>query len=135
MLSQTVSAQSSRLTARIHDSVTRCVLAACAGLKKAEIAHSRTSPNNARMCAKFLELEDSRLVNMPTFSRSLVSRIKSRLRPLLLPRRFHAFGVGMPKTGTHSLAAVFERYRALHEPERIHFMQLIMARTNGEWSD
>lgn len=33
----------------------------------------------------------------------------------------------MPKTGTHSLAAVFERYRVWHEPERIRFMELMIA--------
>jgi hypothetical protein len=39
------------------------------------------------------------------------------IRPRLTPRRFHAFGIGAPKTGTHSLAGLFSRYRAAHEPE------------------
>jgi hypothetical protein len=72
---------------------------------------------------------------MLSFKQDLTARVKSWLRPYLQPRRFHAYGVGMPKTGTHSLAAVFERYRVWHEPERIHFMELIMARTKGEISE
>ena len=51
--------------------------------------------------------------------------------PYLRPRRFHAFGVGAPKSGTHSLASVFGRYRRRHEPERERFMQIIMARADG----
>lgn len=41
----------------------------------------------------------------------------------------------MPKTGTHSLAAVFNRYRAWHEPAIEQFMQIIMARANEGLSD
>jgi hypothetical protein len=41
----------------------------------------------------------------------------------------------MAKTGTHSLAGVFSRYRAWHEPELEHFQQIIMARANGDLSD
>jgi len=33
------------------------------------------------------------------------------------PRRFHVFGVGLPKSGTHSIARLFGiRYRSDHEP-------------------
>jgi hypothetical protein len=39
------------------------------------------------------------------------------IRPRLVARRFHAFGVGCPKTGTHSLVGLLGRYRAAHEPE------------------
>jgi hypothetical protein len=72
---------------------------------------------------------------MLPIQQQVVARIKDWLRPHLLPRRFHAFGVGMPKTGTHSLAAVFARYRALHEPDRRDFMRIIMERAKGELSD
>jgi hypothetical protein len=66
---------------------------------------------------------------------NLLSSVRDWLRPHVRPRRFHAFGVGMPKTGTHSLAGVFSRYRAWHEPERQHVMQIIMARANGDLAD
>jgi hypothetical protein len=72
---------------------------------------------------------------MLTLEQDVTSRIKDWLRPHLRPRRFHAFGVGGPKTGTHSLAGVFCRYRSWHEPMAEHFMQLIMARTDGDLSD
>lgn len=72
---------------------------------------------------------------MLAIKRDVVSRVRDWLRPHVRPRRFHAFGVGMPKTGTHSLAAVFSRYRAWHEPEMERFMQIIKARADGELSD
>lgn len=38
-------------------------------------------------------------------------------RPSILPRRFHAYGVGTAKSGTTSLAAIFQpHYRSRHEP-------------------
>jgi hypothetical protein len=41
-------------------------------------------------------------------------------------RRFQAFGVGTAKSGTHSLAALFEReYRSTHEPESPELIGLI----------
>lgn len=55
--------------------------------------------------------------------------------PVLRPRRFHAFGVGMPKSGTHSLEAVFGGYRAWHEPRMAQFMQIARQRTEGELTD
>lgn len=72
---------------------------------------------------------------MLSLDQDAASRVKDWLRPHLRPRRFHAFGVGMPKTGTTSLAGVFSRYRAAHEPEREHYMRLIKARAIGELSD
>jgi hypothetical protein len=47
----------------------------------------------------------------------LANRPIAAVRPYVRPRRFHAFGVGAPKSGTHSLAGMFSRYRAAHEPE------------------
>src|SRR4029450_3240849 len=42
------------------------------------------------------------------------------------PRRLRLYGVGMGKSGTHSLAAVFERdYRAAHEPDAKELMELL----------
>jgi sulfotransferase family protein len=69
---------------------------------------------------------------MLTLEKHVTSRVKDWLRPHVRPRRFHAFCVGAPKTGTHSLAGVFSRYRAWHEPLLEHFSQLVMARANGE---
>jgi hypothetical protein len=66
--------------------------------------------------------------------RHFTSRVREWLRPYVRPRRFHAFGIGMPKTGTHSLAGVFINYRAEHELAMEQFIQIIMARANGEIS-
>lgn len=56
--------------------------------------------------------------------------------PYLKPRRFHAFGVGTPKSGTHSLEAVFTgHYRTWHEPELERFMRIIVARADGSVSE
>lgn len=50
------------------------------------------------------------------------------LRNLTRPRKFHAYAVGLPRTGTHSLAYIFERhYRSLHEPEKAYVGDLIYA--------
>ena len=55
--------------------------------------------------------------------------------PLLRPRRFHAFGIGMPKTGTHSLEAIFSGYRTWHEPRIVRFMEIVRRRSDGDLSD
>jgi hypothetical protein len=75
------------------------------------------------------------LTLMLMLEQDVISRVKDWLRPRLRPRRFHAFGIGLPKTGTHSLGGIFSRYRAWHEPAIAHFMQIIMARADGELSE
>jgi len=55
--------------------------------------------------------------------------------PLFRPRRFHAFGVGMPKTGTHSLEAIFTGYRRGHEPRVVQFMEIARRRMTGDLPD
>ena len=49
------------------------------------------------------------------------------------PRRFHAFAVGLPRSGTHSLAAMFEgRFRAAHEPALVDTLAHTMSWNRGE---
>ncbi len=55
--------------------------------------------------------------------------------PMFRPRRFHAFGVGMPKSGTHSLEAIFEGYRKWHEPRLVRFMNIARRRSEGDLTD
>lgn len=51
---------------------------------------------------------------------------------LIHPRRCQVFGVGSPKTGTHSLVSVFERhFRAMHEAEVKPEIELIIRHLNG----
>tara|TARA_B100000315_G_scaffold231474_1_gene242806 strand:+ start:7458 stop:8435 length:978 start_codon:yes stop_codon:yes gene_type:complete len=49
-------------------------------------------------------------------------------------RRFHAYVVGLPKTGTVSLAAVFGNYRSLHEFHQRETHQMIIKLNQGEIS-
>lgn len=50
----------------------------------------------------------------------------------LRPRRLRVFGIGSPKSGTHSLAGVFENhYRTAHEPEALVLVELICAVAEG----
>jgi Sulfotransferase domain len=54
------------------------------------------------------------------------------LRSLVQPRRFHAYCIGAPKSGTHSIAGLFERgYRARHEPESESVIKMMLATSEG----
>jgi Sulfotransferase domain len=46
-------------------------------------------------------------------------------------RQCHAYGVGMAKSGTHSVAAIFRQYRALHEPQPEQMIDAILAAASG----
>jgi len=55
--------------------------------------------------------------------------------PLLRPRRFHAFSIGLAETGTHSLQAIFDDYRTWHEPRMVRFMEIVRRRSEGDLTD
>ncbi len=67
---------------------------------------------------------------------ALNRKLRTFLMPYLkLPRQFHAFGVGMPRSGTTSLARFFEpHYRAAHEPEWDRLIPLIIDVQEGRTS-
>lgn len=71
---------------------------------------------------------------------SLNATIKARIRhtpffPLLRRRRFHAYSLGAPKTGTTSIAFLFEQcYSAAHEPLHAGTMEHILGVLRGERS-
>ncbi len=49
-----------------------------------------------------------------------------------LERRFQAYCVGMPRTGTHSVSAMFHNsYRAGHEPDAYHLISRIVKWNSG----
>lgn len=51
---------------------------------------------------------------------------------MLRRRRLRLFGIGSPKSGTHSLAGIFEaHYRTAHEPEALVLVELIVAVAEG----
>ena len=51
-------------------------------------------------------------------------------------RRLIAFGVGTAKSGTHSLAGLFERhYRAAHEADCSRLIDAILEHAVGRWTD
>lgn len=47
---------------------------------------------------------------------------------------FSAFCVGMPKTGTHSIANIFSKYRSSHESDQIFMIMLLAEKLSGEIS-
>ncbi|MDJ0949114.1 MAG: sulfotransferase [Alphaproteobacteria bacterium] len=58
-----------------------------------------------------------------------------RLLPFVLPRRFHAYGCGIGKTGTHSINAIFSNYRTAHEVDIRRTVRLVVAYRDGTISD
>ena len=50
------------------------------------------------------------------------------------PRRFHAYCVGLPKSGTVSLAGLFSNYRSCHEFHQWETHQMIIRRNHGDIS-
>lgn len=67
----------------------------------------------------------------PIFSRI----IKKAIRLRLYSRRFHAFGVGAPKSGTTSIASMLEaQYRSLHEPDAEETIENILLNAQGSLS-
>lgn len=68
---------------------------------------------------------------VPRRARRLVFRAMVPVRAALIRRRFHAFCIGAPKSGTHSIAAIFARYRTAHQPMRKVLNNVILGRLNG----
>jgi hypothetical protein len=56
-------------------------------------------------------------------------------RSTLPPRRFHAYGVGTAKSGTHSLAAIFGAHRSAHEPDSRKTINAILKLDRGASAD
>jgi len=57
---------------------------------------------------------------------------KTPLWPMLRPRRIHVYGVGAPKTGTVSLARLFEHFRSGHERHPAESLRIIQGERSGE---
>ena len=54
------------------------------------------------------------------------------LKPYLHPRRIHVYGLGAPKTGTHSIAGLFSgNYRSGHEPYFVQTTHLLKLQRSG----
>lgn len=65
--------------------------------------------------------------------RSILSKLKRKYIGLL-PRKFHCFCVGAPKTGTTSIAWIFRNYRSAHEPDPIKTTEFIIKVDQGFYS-
>src|SRR5262245_13877986 len=77
---------------------------------------------------------------MPVFVTSLIKNIdcygttfRSRWADEpMTARSFHAYCIGTPKSGTHSIAEVFgTRYRVAHEPEYDLLIETILSASSG----
>jgi hypothetical protein len=66
------------------------------------------------------------------FIQKLRGVAKRILLPLLRPRRFDCCCCGLSKTGTHSMAGIFENYRCEHHPNAAIRLELAMAHLKGE---
>src|SRR5215468_3838166 len=68
-------------------------------------------------------------------NRAARERAKALLLPLLRPRRLDVCCCGLSKTGTHSLAGIFENYRSAHHPDGGVRLPLAMAWLKSEVSE
>ncbi|NBD37249.1 MAG: hypothetical protein GVY10_01615 [Verrucomicrobia bacterium] len=60
---------------------------------------------------------------------------KRLLDPIIRPRRFRCYGLGLGKSGTHSLAALFGReYHSAHEPYDKELIGKLLEREQGRLS-
>lgn len=57
---------------------------------------------------------------------------KTPLWPMIRPRRVHVYGMGAPKTGTVSLAQIFEHYRSGHERHPAESLRIIQGERSGK---
>ncbi len=63
-------------------------------------------------------------------------KLKTLLYPRLYNRRYHAYCVGCMKTGTTSMAGLFEgRFRSHHEPEKNRLIEVVMQHDAGKITD
>ncbi len=70
-----------------------------------------------------------------TARQRLLRIVRTMSSPFLRPRTFHAFGVGMAKSGTHSLSAIFRtHYHSAHEPEEDLLIEHILGLAGGRTS-
>jgi len=67
--------------------------------------------------------------------RAARERVKALVLPVIRPRRLDVCCCGLSKTGTHSLAGIFENYRSAHHPDAGVRLPLAMAWLRGEASD
>jgi hypothetical protein len=62
--------------------------------------------------------------------------IPNSVRQKIHPRELQAFSIGTPKSGTTSVAGLFNKhYRSSHEPERIELIHVIHSHFNGKMTD
>ena len=58
------------------------------------------------------------------------------VRTLAQPRPVHVYGIGAPKTGTKSIAAIFgASFRSMHEARYHQFLDVLPRRMSGEMGD
>lgn len=70
---------------------------------------------------------------MGNILRPIKSAVKrTPLWPMIRPRRVHVYGVGAPKTGTVSVAQLFEHYRTGHEKHPAESLRIIQGERSGK---
>lgn len=73
---------------------------------------------------------------MNSFVNQIKYALPNALRNKIHPRQTHAFCIGTPKSGTTSIAGIFDNnYRSSHEPERVELIELIHKHFNKQVTD
>ena len=81
---------------------------------------------------KIYEAEKVCLEDIKFFNRK---RYKLPFRLILQRKKIHAFCVGTPKSGTHSVANLFSNFRTKHEPSQIFMIYLMKRKKDGDISE
>ncbi|MCP4691825.1 MAG: helix-turn-helix transcriptional regulator, partial [Desulfobacterales bacterium] len=112
---------------REREGLTRAALAGRAGLTPDELARVEDENVEALPAAELLKIADA-------FHLKKVVDFATLMRLNGVSRRFHALGLGLPKTGTTSLAGIFGGYRSAHEFQQWETHQAVIAYKNGRAS-
>lgn len=68
---------------------------------------------------------------MPALLQQVKQVVKQTpLWPVLRPRRIHVYGIGAPRTGTHSLSQLFTEYRTAHEAHPEETLDIVQEKRN-----
>lgn len=112
---------------RLKNGISREELAANSGISTGELGRIERGEVKRLDTQRLLKIADNlRLKSGADFA--------GLMRLNKCARRFHVYGVGLPKTGTVSLAGLFGNYRSYHEFHQWETHQMVIRRNRGDIS-
>lgn len=109
---------------RLKSEITQDELAANSGISADELDRIERGEINQLDIQRLIKIADNlRLKSGADFA--------ALMRLNKFPRRFHVYGVGLPKSGTVSLAGLFGNYRSCHEFHQWETHQTIIRYNSG----